>query len=448
MCVKGTVFIGWSSDTALARKVKVELKKYGYNATIGGDEGTVENLSIADTIASQIDECCQSVFIIKKNLKGLISNNITFEIGYSVSKYNLSMQKLHLFYLDIEHNDESIPSDLLGLWASHIRTEGKSEDEIVREMVDSFLSHQKAELGVNKMAVVTDWLGTYTKLSSHLISPRFTDFELAQYIFLLTESAANAHTWKESRELVEKFARTADGQSTDLSLAIRMFEITEEVNHYRKACGQRYYLDKPTFRMLRDKTRSFLEDVSRCTSRELDPIFAKWLIMFAKQKLQYFYMMNGNDPDVSDKTPMMNQAENINREIVTLCEELRAMDPARNAEFLWEMLFMTHRNLAVIAQFRCDRDLEKKERFESLHYTREIRGRYYGKIDSRVWETFEREYYVAVTECLEFMDSYEKEEYLEELQDYVEHMLELRDSNTVYINRIKSYLDGKPVSGL
>ncbi len=279
-------------------------------------------------------------------------------------------------------------------------------------------------------------------------SPRYTDFELAQYIFLMIESATNAHTWKESSELVQKYTCIADGRSTDLCLALRMFEITEEIYRCRRSSGQRYYLDKQNFRMLRDRIRSYLEDISRCSERELDPTFSKWLVMFAKQKLQFFYMMNANDPEIKDKAPVMEQAEKINRELVTLCEELRVMDPARNTEFLWEMLFVTHRNLAVIAQFRGDLDTEKKERLESLHYTREIRGRYYGKIDSRVWETFEREYYTAITECLDFMDGCEKEEYLEELRDYVEHMLELRDSNTVYINRIKSYLDGRPVSGL
>lgn len=448
--MKGTVFIGWSSDTILAKKVRAELKVHGYNSIIGGDEELVGNLSIADTIAKQIDGCCQSVFIIKKNSKGLISNNITFEIGYSVSKYNLSMQKLHLFYLDIDPNDDSIPSDLLGLWAHHMSTEGKTEDDIVREIAKSFLRHQKAEITDNKMAVVTDWLGLYTLLSSHLEVPKYSDFEIAQYIFLLVESASAAHTWTESLDLVRRYGEIVEETSTELYLAIRLFEVVEETYCRRSFCNRHIFLAKTDFRMLRGKIQSLIDAVSCCTESDtnIDSVFAKWFLMAAKQKMQFLYMLNSNDPDTADKTPVLDRAEALNREVLAMCDELRTMNSTKNKEFIWEIQFMSHRNLAVIAQYRGDREAERTERFESLRYTREIRGKYYGKIDARAWETFEREYYTALMECLEFMDGFDREDGREELKDYVNRLLELRDSNTVYIDRIRNYLDDKPVSGL
>jgi len=449
----GNVFIGWSSSNDLAKKVKKELSSHGYSCIVGGSDGLTGSLSIADTIASQIASSCQSMFIIRKNNLGYISNNVTFEIGYSVSKYNSTLQKLHLFYLDIDPKDDSIPSDLLGLWATHIVTEGKTDDEVVGEIVRSFLDHQKTELVENKMDLMTNWMKLYMILSNNLDAPNHSDFDIAQYMLFFLEATANAHTWNEARPLIKRYEQTVGEESTELYYMIRLYQTSDEMLAARKNNGLRIYLPKQEFRLFRGRLKSLIERMAEysspeCTTYNADLVYTKWFTMFCKQRLQFAYMLQSNDPELEDKDSVLKKAETLNRDVLELCQELRDMDPAKNKEALWGIEFMTHRNLALIAQHFNDPETEKKEFIESFRSTREIHNKYDGKIDTRIAETFEREYYMAVMDTIRFMDEDDAEESIEELEDYVDRMLRLRDSNTIYINRIKEFLQGNEIKGL
>ncbi len=99
--MNGNVFLGWSSSNELAVEVSKQLKKYRFDCTVGGKKDLEGSLSIASTIVEQIKASTQALFIIRKNDKGFISNNVTFEIGYCLSKFNSTLKKVHLFYLDI-----------------------------------------------------------------------------------------------------------------------------------------------------------------------------------------------------------------------------------------------------------------------------------------------------------------------------------------------------------
>ena len=451
--MRGSIFIGWSSSNDLAKMVKKELADHGFSCVIGGNDNLVGSLSIADTISTQISSSCQSIFIIRKNSLGYISNNVTFEIGYSVSKYNSTLQKLHLFYLDIDPKDDSIPSDLLGLWATHIDTGGKSEKDIVNEIVSSFLNHQKTELVENKMSLMVDWLRLYMILSNHLDMPNHSDFDIAQYMLIFMSSVANAHVWNESRPLIKRYEEDVTEDSTELYYMIHLYQVSDEILTSRKKDGLRYYLPRSEFRSFRSRIKELIERMteyssSKSTLYHSDPVFTKWFVMFCKQNLQFVYMLQSNDPELDDKATVFKKAETLNLEVLELCKELTEMDPNKNKEMLWETEFMTHRNLAVIAQHFGDSDIEKREFLESLRATRNIHNRYGGKIDTRIDETFEREYYMAVMDTIRFMDEEDAEECTMDLRDYVDRMLRTRDSNTIYINRIREFLNGNVITGL
>lgn len=450
--MRGNVFIGWSSTKNLARMVKKELVKEGYTCVIGGSDDLVGSLSIADTIVAQISLSSQSMFIIRKNEKGYISNNVTFEIGYSVSKYNSTLQKLHLFYLDIDPKDESIPSDLLGLWATHISTEGKTDEEVVAEIVKSFIDHQKTGLQENKMELMTDWLGLYMLLSNHLDVPNRSDFDIAQYMLIYIESTTDAQAWFESRDMMRRYSEMTGEDSTELYYSIALYQAADEILSARRPDGMRLYLPKTEYRIYKGKLKSMIEKVAEYSTNpdavyHVDSGFAKWFLLLAKHWLQFTYMLQTNDPEVSDKASLFNKAKKINDEVLVMCDELCEADPVKNKEFLWQYQYLSHRYLAVIANFFGEKDKLRDECVISHRYAAEIYNKYCGKVDNRISETLEREYYLSLTGMLPYMDEDDVEDTTEELRDYVDRMLRIRDSNTMYINRIKMYIEGNGISG-
>ena len=338
--MRGNVFIGWSSSNNLAKKVKNELVKEGYSCVIGGNDGLVGSLSIADTIVSQISLATQSIFIIRKNDMGFISNNVTFEIGYSVSKYNSTLQKLHLFYLDIDPKDDSIPSDLLGLWATHISTEGKDDDEVVSEIVSSFMSHQKTELVENKMDLMTNWVNLYMLLSKHLDVPNHSDFDIAQYMLIYIESTADAHAWSESREMIKQYEALTEEDSTELYYTINLYLVADGIMNSRQFDGLHLYINKAEMRNYRGKLKLMIDKMQEYSSQSdaifhVDPIFAKWFVMVAKYWLQFAYMLHTNDPEITEKDPFFKKAMDLDKEILVMCDELTRADPLKNKELLW-----------------------------------------------------------------------------------------------------------------
>jgi len=451
--MRGSVFIGWSSSNNLAKMVKTELVKEGYVCVVGGSDDLVGSLSIADTIVNQISAASQSVFIIRKNEKGSISNNVTFEIGYSVSKYNSTLQKLHLFYLDIDPKDDSIPSDLLGLWATHISTEGKSDKEVVDEIVRSFISHQKTELVENKMDLMTNWVNLYMMLTNHLSTPNHSDFDIAQYMLIYIESTADAHAWSESREMMKKYEIAINEDSTELYYAINLYQTADGIMNSRQFDGLHLYINKTEMRNYRGKLKLMIDKVTEYSTDpnaiyQIDPMFAKWFVMIAKYWLQFAYMLQTNDPEIAEKDPLFNKAKVLDEEILILCDELARADPLKNKEILWQYEYIAHRHLAVIANYF--KDMKKLEDECQLSYrcTSQIHNKYKGKIDYRVAETLEREYYMSLAGIMPYMDDDDREDAKDEIAEYVDRMLHIRDSNTVYINRLKLYIEGRGISGL
>jgi hypothetical protein len=177
-------------------------------------------------------------------------------------------------------------------------------------------------------------------------------------------------------------------------------------------------------------------------------MFAKWFVMIAKYWLQFAYMLQTNDPEIAEKDPLFNKAKVLDEEILILCDELARADPLKNKEILWQYEYIAHRHLAVIANYF--KDMKKLEDECQLSYrcTSQIHNKYKGKIDYRVAETLEREYYMSLAGIMPYMDDDDREDAKDEIAEYVDRMLHIRDSNTVYINRLKLYIEGRGISGL
>ena len=211
--MNGNVFIGWCSSNELAIKVSNALTEHSYRCIVGGKYDDVSNLYVGGTILKQLNSCNQALFIVQKNSVGAISNNVIFEIGYSLSKFNTSANRLHLFYLDIDSKDKSIPSDLLGAWAHHIETAGKSQEEIVKIITDSFLSNQKMQVIRNKMSLVNDWYSLNDTILSHFDSPSCSDFEMAQYLIFYAVSSGFINIFPQMKECLSVIRKNIDENS-------------------------------------------------------------------------------------------------------------------------------------------------------------------------------------------------------------------------------------------
>ena len=453
--MNGNVFIGWSSSNDLAVKVSKQLKKYRFDCIIGGNKDLEGSLSIANTIVDQIKASTQALFIIRKNAKGFISNNVTFEIGYCLSKFNSTLKKLHLFYLDIEPNDPSIPSDLLGMWAHHINTEGKDEDKLVEEIVSGFLEHQKSDIEVNKMKLTLDWQELYAIVSSHLSNPKYSDYDMAQYMMLFIESTGIAHMWPKLHECVTQLLKVTDDSSPELYYMVRYADALECMSHRFSYNDANRYLDKTNSRELRQEMRdlknALINYVSSDEFNSVDPGFAKWFSMLCDERIMYYFMLHSNDPSLSDedRKKALDYAKKTAVSVIEQCNELASMN-RDNIELSYYYRAMAYRNLAVIATYDEDRETEKKYRILTFEDERELRKKYANGInDQRISETRDRAYYVAMAEVLEFIDDEcDYEDYRDELQEYTDRMMKQRDSTGMYVRKIDKILKGDAVRGV
>ena len=135
--MKGKVFIGWCGDTAIAQMVKKGLEEHGYVGVIGGECESTTTMYLGQSIINDIDSCNQAVFIFQKNKEGKISPNTIFEFGYALGRFQAN--RVFAFYIDIRRNDESIPSDIAGIWAENYDTKNGQVDE---KIVDFFIEKQ------------------------------------------------------------------------------------------------------------------------------------------------------------------------------------------------------------------------------------------------------------------------------------------------------------------
>lgn len=453
--MNGNVFIGWSSSNDLAIKVSDTLKKHRYDCIIGGKKDLEGSFSIANTIIEQIKASSQAMFIIRKNDFGSISNNVMFEVGYCLSKFNSTLKKLHLFYLDIDVNDPSIPSDLLGMWAHHISSKGKTEDQLVEDIVSGFLEHQKSDLEINKMKLTLDWQSLYSIVSTHLSNPKHSDYDMAQYLMLFIESTGIAHMWPKLSECIRPLMKATDDTSPELYYMVRYANALEEMSHRFSYDDANRYLNRTNSRELRQEMKDLRNSLLNYDSPDeytsVDPGFAKWFSMLCDERIMYYHMLHSNDPSLSDddRRKVLDLARNVALSVIDQCNALADIN-RDNIELTYYYRAMAYRNLAVISSYDSDRDAERRYRLMTFEDERILRNRFAKEIsDQRISETRDRAYYVAMAEVLEFIDDEEDLiDYRDELQEYTDRMMRQRDSTGMYVRKIDRILKGDVTRGV
>lgn len=452
--MNGNIFIGWCGSNRLAIEVSKVLTKNQFKCIIGGKYEDPTNVYIGGTILEQLKSCNQALFIVQKNDSGSISNNVIFEIGFQLSKFDNQVKHLHLFYLDIDPKDKSIPSDLLGAWANHINTNGLDVSEIVSIITESFLKEQKLQLVQNKMELINNWHYLNNIVMSHFDSPTCSDFEMAQYLLFYSVSSGFINIFPQMKECITLLKKNVDEKSEELYHASKLATIIHEFGMSIKKKDNICYLDDSAYVDASDSLKKELEwaDSYSADNFKKDSDFIIWFEMIARQRQGYVSMMYVNNPELSTDEIDEGYREAIlySEQTVVLCDRLREMDSKNNRELSTLYRSFAERNLSIAYGYFEEQDKERYYKYQSFEDKRFLRE--YSKdlvLDIRIADSFERGYFLAMAEILKYeTDARKIRIYKKEIEAYTNYMLTIRDTSNQYVNRIKLMLESNETKGV
>lgn len=452
--MNGNVFIGWCGSNKLAAKVSESLTEKKFKCIVGGNYEETDNVYIGGTILNQLNNCNQAIFIVQKNTMGIISNNIIFEIGFSLSRFNVSAKKLHLFYLDIDPKDKSIPSDLLGAWAEHIDTKNLTEDQLVEDICNRFIREQKMQVLDNKMALINDWYSLSDKIAQHFTSPTCSDFEMAQYLLFYSVSSGFINIFSQMKECISLLRKNVDEESEELYNAFKLASTIHEVGTSVKRKDNVGYLDDSIYISASEMISEILEWIGHYEPDEFTKgsDFPIWFEMIAKQRQGYVSMMYVNNPELveEERKDGYEEAIKFSEQTIELCDKLKKIDPKNNRELASLYKSFAERNIAVAYDYLGNSEMERVHKLRSFEEKKYLRE--YSKnlnLDTRMADSFERGYYLSMAEIIKYEeDPRKKRAYLKEIDAYAEYMLTVRDSSNQYVNRIKLMLESQNTKGV
>ncbi len=111
--MKDRVFLAWSGNNEVAKKVATRLESEGYQCCVGGnDDNSSKNLSICDSVITQVKKCHQAIIIFQnktdENGNRFVSQNLFIEFGYVLMAYG--PQKIHC--VKRKNEEAELPSDV------------------------------------------------------------------------------------------------------------------------------------------------------------------------------------------------------------------------------------------------------------------------------------------------------------------------------------------------
>lgn len=443
--MKDKVFIGWSGSNEAALKIKKILEtEYNYVCCIGGNSDNSSNYaSVGDTVIQQIKSCNQAIMIFQNKADGSISNNLFFELGYVFSSYGA--KKVHC----VKKGNEAIvlPSDFDNSFVEPVSAE--SEDVFIEGVVKYFLGRQKMSIDVNKMKLINNRYRIHDMLQSHYseVGSRCSDYELAQYVLFYMQAAEMFGDQEEvDRELREFKKNHYHELSSELELAIdialNFFELAMAV---RIADGGRIYIDESTYFKFISTAKEILEDIKDDTAGTFD----EWARVFASEHITWAHNLYcGNTDDVDDEIREIIynktlEAADVCMNYIDILEKSTSSNENNDSSGLILILkSYLYRNIYIAKKFlKHDDVLEWMEKAKKERKTL-LRNFDKGSLDSKLYENFRFEYYLAVAEWLkergDQVDAFEKKMQLKEINGYLKDIKEEDDTN-VYIRRIGDF---------
>ena len=443
--MKGKVFIGWCGSTALADDVKKKLKDADFEGIRGGESRTDNYIFLGQTILKEIDNCNQAVFIFQKKDDGSISASTLFELGYALAR--LETNKIHVFYIDIPEKDQSIPSDLEGIWAEHLYN--VNDEQIDEKVVEKFLANQKKVFIGNKMNIINTYYEKRSAFEIYAERPFCSEYELAQHVLFFSQAAYMFNDVNEGLEYLKRLEKKLSPIGHELMQALRFGKAyLLFIQNIRSQGSDCIYITGSVYR----EARSAFDTVLNAISDWPDSEFKQWLEILTYEAMNYIRILRASDPELNPERRDSLLAKSVEYAEKTLekCDELcgpparEISDESTNEQCITLYRAYMFRNLstAYLNQTVSDRTAANEYLMRSYQERKKLIEYYKVRtISSKILETIEMEYYLAISELLEYLEDEElREENMESCSDYLEKTQDLHKKKTVFINRIENNL--------
>ncbi len=401
--MKGIVFIGWSGDTKIANDIKntLEDKEHDYRCIVGGETRVdgkaapqAKTLYLGQLILDEIDKCNQAIFILKKKDDGSISHSALFELGYALSR--LKPNKIHVFYIDIPENDDSIPTDLKGIYAKHIDT--TPDEQIDDQVVTCFIENQRNIVDTNKMDIINSYYEERHLFDKYEEMPFCSEYELAQHVLIFSQAAYMLNDINEGSNCL---TRLANGIKLipELELAIQYAQCYLSIFKSVNSDENIIFLNKVDFI---SKKRTLI-NVLNAIEEWGDNDFKIWFKILVIESLNYIHILCSSCPDVtdSDRESYLKKSIEYANECLKLIELVS--DKESDLQFACVYKAYMYRNLFTAKRALNSSDVEVYKDLIRSFKEREKLLEYYKikSISSRIYENFEMEYYLAISELLD-----------------------------------------------
>ncbi|MFA5449246.1 MAG: TIR domain-containing protein [Clostridia bacterium] len=443
--MKGKVFIGWSPEITLAREVAIQLREKEYKGIVGGREGDCCSSFVGQTVINQLKECNQAILLFQRKDKN-ISGNLWFELGYTMARYDTN--KTHVFYIDICKKDGDIPSNLQGLWSEEIVSTDKDTVKLAEEIVALFEKRQKLEFLENKMGLVNRWDDLKHRISNHSVAHFYSDYEIAMCVLLYTQSAYMFDMAKDATRLLTEFNKNNNQISKELSLSLSIASHSLRLFEQTKREGDNLLISMIDYYNLEKDYRKALEGLNQIYASEFKT-FAELMI---KEHLTYLYILVLENPEVLQLGLEKNIIDKnlvLLGESLTLCDKMleEETDKGKSFEFITLFKCYIHRNCYITLErlklYNNDVD-EHKILYHvqaSFEERRELLNSYRNKnIDSNLYDNFQMEYYLSLSEYLKYAEGEDRKILAVELAKYIEQKHSFVETKNHYIKKMRILL--------
>ena len=431
--MKGRIFIAWSGRNDIAIRVKEYLEAKSYTGVVGGAERASQGLFVGLTVLNEINHCNQAIFIVQKKDNGKISNNLMFEFGYSLAKFNSN--KIHVFYVDIDQNDSIIPSDIQGIWADYYKSE-ECED-IAKTITDQFLLDQKYIIPEDKMSVVNNYYGIKDILVHYTDDPKCSEYELAQYILFFAVSSYMHANEKEALSCLQEFKKRLYAPSNELSLAASLAICYIETLSCIQKTDNTLFLKKEDYRTATRKLKNMAEEVAEWAVDD----FSRWLLVILYDVLNYVQILYSSNPETSEdrKATLLDESLKNGIKCIEICDVL--LKNPQNQHFAELFKAYMYRNMATAQKMLAADVSVIRSLLHSSYKMRESLWDYYNeaqRINAIILENFEMEYFLALSEELEYMeDELDRDDARDECEDYIRRVQAINKEKSHFLNKIE-----------
>lgn len=425
--MKDRIFLIWSGDNGIARKVKDVLeKRYNYICEVGGNDRNESNMvSIGDTVIRQMTSCNQAIVLFQPKEGGDVSNNLFFELGYVLARYG--MRKVHCVRRDVEKI--SLPSDFDNSFVEALSA--KNDDEYADKIVNYFIGRQKLSVDTNKMYLINNRYIMHEMIQAHYSESgsKCSDYELAQYILFYMQAAVMFQDDGKVLDELQEFRKKHNREFSDeLHRAVKISISLLEVQVGLIASEDNVYISSDSFRQYFNACKDELDEI-----KDDDyGIFDEWAKAILAENLAYVCSLYASNPEIDKKISNSCYKKTISYgkkgiELLDILEQKTRYSENNDhiglvsffRAYIYRHLFTAYKNFSYEDAI--------KWITASLKERRNLLYNYGGNaIDSKLFSNFEMEYYLNLMEYISFVgkeniDEFDYEMYLNDIDAYISH---------------------------